>query len=187
MGKNGPSPSPTFPSTSSVPLKPICPLIVSGLLLLSSIASAEVNNPPIPPDDPPTTCSTGRQNGADCGSEAPRGYRLNCPGLSPNTVVPVIRYLCQTPTDPVIPVLECVTTSGSVRCEGFPSGTTDLLFQWESDAPVGMYITATGENKRFAEIRCTAPWTGAIKVTVINQLSGAASYKSASVSCDAAR
>ncbi len=167
-------------------MKPICPLLVSGLLLLSSIASAAVNNPPPPPDDPPTTCSTGRQV-PECGADAARGYRLSCPGLHPNTIESVTRYICQTPTDPVVPVIECVPTANSVLCEAFPIADGNLIFQWEIESADFELTVPVEEGGRFVEIDCSVPWSGTVKVTVINGLSGAASFKSVAAVCASAR
>jgi len=161
-------------------------LLSLGLLLLCSAVSAATNNPPVPDEPPPTTCSTGRPNDS-CGLEVPRGYRLRCPDLHPNTLVPVTRYLCQPPADPVIPHIVCEQSPDSLSCEGFPSGAENLVFQWQLDLLTETVITPWGDQNRFVDIDCSTPWSGRITVQVINQNSGASSSKSFQVACLGAR
>lgn len=170
-----------FPILWSTPLKTNTFLLIPGLLL-SAMAQAVTNDPP-PPDDPPTTCSTGRQS-PQCGSEAPRGYRLLCPNIRPNTIVSVIRYICQPPGDPVIPHIECEQLHDSVLCEAFPIDATGLIFQWTLDVQGGGETIPFGDQNRFLGVDCSvASWSGNVTVQVINELSGASSTKTKAVTC----
>lgn len=171
----------------------IRPMLFAALMLASMLASAQsaTNNPPKPGNNtPPVPCGTGGQLGCEW---SPRGYLLrNCPiittegggpinGLQP----PFTQTLCELPTEPPKPYMECQEFPGYVICEGFPSGSDEMTFQWSVPADLrNITITNIGDEKgRMVRLTCSASWSGRIDLRVTNTINGTWATDFANISC----